>query len=291
MIAVVLALMSAVGYGLSDFLGGVLSRRGSAWAVAVAGQASAAVCTGAIAVLGAGHATTTHFAWAALGGAGTAIGSGFLYRGLASGRMGLVAPVSSVGAAIVPMTVGLSSGERLSWPVGLGIIAAIPGIWLVSVTPADPLTRTSGTSSPATPTRTRIPAGLGDGLAAGLGFGVLFVALGQIPRTAGLMPLALCQAISVPILIILAIALRATWTPRDQASRLAILTGPLSTIATGAFLLATQHGYLSITGVLASLYPAGTVLLAAAVLHERIQLRQGIGLGLCGLSLASIATA
>jgi uncharacterized membrane protein len=280
MIAVALALLSAAGYGLSDFLGGVLSRRGSAWPVAVAGQVSATVCTAAVALWTGGHATTAHYAWAVLAGVGTAVGSGFLYRGLASGRMGLVAPVSAVGAAIVPMAVGLGSGERFGWLVGLGVIAAIPGIWLVSVGQPDP---------PAGRKRPRVPPGLGDGLAAGLGFGVLFVALGQIPRSAGLLPLALCQATSVPVLVAVAVALGAAWVPRDRPSRLGLLTGPLGTVATGAFLLARQHGYLSVVSVLASLYPAVTVLLAAALLSERIRLRQGLGLALCAVSLACIA--
>jgi drug/metabolite transporter (DMT)-like permease len=126
-------------------------------------------------------------------------------------------------------------------------------------------------------------------LAAGLGFGVLFVALGQVPRTAGLVPLAVCQATSVPILVLAAVALRAAWVPADRPGRLALLTGPLGTVATGAFLLATQHGYLSVAGVLTSLYPAVTVLLAAGLLRERIRLRQGLGLALCAVSLACIA--
>jgi drug/metabolite transporter (DMT)-like permease len=294
MIAVSLALLSAAGYGLSDFLGGFLSRRGSAWPVAVAGQLSAAVCTTVVALLTRGHPTGAHFAWAVLGGAGTAIGSGFLYRGLATGRMGLVAPVSAVGAAIVPVLVGLASGERLSWLTWLGFGAAVPGIWFVSVGPRDPASRRDGLRSGAGRSkagrmRAAVPAGLGDGLAAGLGFGVLFVALGQIPRTGGLLPLALCQATSVPVLVVVAMALRVAWVPRDRASRLAVLTGPLGTVATGAFLLATQHGYLSVAGVLASLYPAVTVLLAVVVLRERIRLRQGIGLALCGASLACVA--
>ena len=117
----------------------------------------------------------------------------------------------------------------------------------------------------------------------------MFVALGQIPRSAGLWPLATCQATSVPVLIAVAATLRAQWVPLDRVSGLATLTGPLGTLSTGAFLLATQRGYLSIAGILVSLYPAGTVLLATAVLKERIHLRQGIGLGLCTLAVTCIA--
>lgn len=292
MAAVIFALFSAGAYGVSDFLGGVLSRKGSAWAVAVAGQMSAAACTSLVAVLAGGHPSRNHLAWAVLAGVGTAVGSGFLYRGLASGRMGVVAPVSAVGAAVVPVVAGIATGETLSWVVGLGILAALPGIWLVSTAPT-----TGSTQSPrASTTRARDPrirfgtvAGLRDGVVAGLGFGVLFVALGQVPQDAGLWPLAVCQATSVPVLIGLAVALRSAWKPLGRASKLALLTGPLGTLATGAFLLATQHGYLAVAGILASLYPAGTVLLATAILHERIHLLQGLGLGLCAFAVACVA--
>jgi uncharacterized membrane protein len=71
--------------------------------------------------------------------------------------------------------------------------------------------------------------------------------------------------------------------------RWAALAGPLGATATGSFLLATQQGYLTVTGVLASLYPATTVLLAALVLHERIHRAQGVGLGLCAAAVALVA--
>jgi drug/metabolite transporter (DMT)-like permease len=289
MSAVLLALFSAAAYGASDFLGGLLSRKGSVWPVAVAGQLSAALCTSLVAGFVPGSPTAGNFAWAALAGAGNAVGSGFLYRGLASARMGVVAPVSAVGAALVPVLAGLAAGERLSWIVALGMFAALPGIWLVSTAPANSRPVPAASRPQAPDSRSFLPAGLGDGAAAGLGFGILFVALGQIPRVAGLWPLAMSQATSVPVLIAAAVALRAPWQLRDRASRISLLTGPLGTLATGAFLLATQHGYLSIAGVLTSLYPAGTVLLATAILKERIYALQGIGLGLCAVAVACVA--
>jgi uncharacterized membrane protein len=289
MAAVLLALFSAAAYGLSDFLGGVLSRKGSAWPVAVAGQLSAAFCTSLVAGFAPGHPAATDFAWAMVAGAGNAIGSGFLYRGLSSGRMSVVAPVSAVGAALVPVLVGLAAGERLSWAVALGMVAALPGIWLVSTVPASSMTLSVASRPHTRGTHFVLPAGLSDGATAGLAFGILFVALGQIPRGAGLWPLATSQAFSVPVLIAAAISLRAPWSTRDRASKLSLLTGPLGTLATGAFLLATQHGYLSVAGILASLYPAATVLLATAILKEQIHARHGIGLGLCAVAVACIA--
>lgn len=284
--AVILALVSAVAYGLSDFVGGLVSRHASAWSVAVVGQSSSTACTAAIALAVPGSPQPADFAWALLAGVGSGMGTGFLYRGFSAGRMSVVAPVSAVGAAVVPVLVGAFGGERPSLLVWLGILAAMPGIWLVASVPEDDLGRLdpeATTSGPA------VADGLVDGVLAGLGFGVLFAALGQVPDDAGLWPLTLTQLASVPVVVLLALALRAAWVPRGRTVRWAMLAGPLGAAATGAFLLASQRGYLSVAGVLASLYPATTVLLAALLLRERIHRAQGLGLGLCAAAIALVA--
>ena len=284
--AVLLALVSAVAYGLSDFVGGLVSRHASAWAVAVVGQLSATVCTATIALLVPGNPEPADFAWALLAGVGSGTGTGFLYRGLSTGRMSVVAPVSAVGAAVVPVLVGALGGERPSVLVWLGIVAALPGIWLVASVPEDDLARLD---QETVSTRPAVADGLVDGVLAGLGFGVLFAALGQVPDNAGLWPLSLTQLASVPVVVLLAWALRAPWVPRGRTVRWALLAGLLGAAATGAFLLASQRGYLSVAGVLASLYPATTVLLAALLLRERIHRAQGLGLGLCAAAVALVA--
>ncbi|CAN5202873.1 DMT family transporter [soil metagenome] len=284
--AILLALASAVAYGLSDFVGGVVSRRASAWSVAVLGQLSSTACTAAVALSVASTPQPRHFAWAVVAGVGSGVGTGFLYRGFSSGRMSVVAPVSAVGAAVVPMAAGALAGDRPSPLVWLGILAALPGIWLVASVPEDDLARTDpgfdGQGATAM-------SGLVDGILAGLGFGVLFAALGQVPDSAGLWPLTLSQAVSVPAVVLLAISVGAPWMPRGRSVRWALLAGPLGATATGCFLLASQQGYLAVAGVLASLYPATTVLLAALVLHERIHGSQGMGLGLCAAAVALVA--
>lgn len=279
--AVVLALLSAVSYGLSDFVGGLVARRTSAWSVAVVGQASSAMCVVTAALFIRGDPTRTDLLWGLLAGVGSGVGAGFLYRGFSSGRMGVVAPISAVGAAVVPVLAGTVGGERLSLLVWVGILAALPGVWLVSRTPEDPL----ASGAP----RESVAAGVFDGALAGVGFGLLFAALGQVPDAAGWWPLAVCQAVSIPTVVLIAMALRADWVPRGRAVRLAALCGPLGALATAAFLLATQAGYLTVAGVLTSLYPASTVLLAALVLHERVHRAQGVGLALCGAAIAFVA--
>ncbi len=280
--AIAFALFSALAYGLSDFVGGLLSRRVSAWPVAVVGQLSAIVCTAAVAAFVHGTPTSQHLLWAILAGVGSGVGTGFLYRGFASGRMSVVAPVSAVGAAVVPVLAGALGGERLSLVVWLGVVLALPGIWLVSGTAEElPDGTTTGRAS--------LAEGVLDGVLAGLGFGVLFAALGQIPEEAGLWPLALAQAVSLPAVVLLAVGLRAAWLPRERYTWWALVAGPLGATATAAFLLATQAGFLTVAGVLSSLYPATTVLLAALVLHEKVHRAQGVGLGLCALAIAFVA--
>jgi drug/metabolite transporter (DMT)-like permease len=187
-----------------------------------------------------------------------------------------------VGAALVPVLVGALTGERPAPLAWVGIAVALPGVWLVSSAP---------TPAGGQLVDGRLAAGLVDGVLAGLGFGLLFAALGQIPSSAGLWPLAVCQAVSVPAVVALATMLGATWRPRGRTVRWALAAGPLGATATGLFLLATQQGFLTIAGVLAALYPASTVLLAAVVLRENVHRAQGVGLGLCAVAVVLVAGA
>lgn len=281
--AILLALISALAYGLSDFVGGLVSRRVSAWPVAVVGQLSATACTVVVALSVAGSPTRADFAWALLAGVGSGMGTGFLYRGFASGRMSVVAPVSAVGAAVVPVLAGFLGGERFSLAVWAGIALALPGIWLVSST-AEELPQ-GGTAR----SRASLAEGVVDGILAGLGFGLQFAAVGQVPEEAGLWPLAFAQAVSLPVVVVLATALGAAWLPRRRYTWWALAAGPLGASALVAFLLATQGGFLTVAGILASLYPASTVVMAALILHEKVHRAQGIGLGLCAVAIAFLA--
>jgi drug/metabolite transporter (DMT)-like permease len=279
--AIVLALLSAVMYGLSDFVGGLVSRRASAWPAAVVGQASSTLCTALAALFVAGSPTPAHFAWGALAGLGGGIGTAFLYRGLSNGRMGVVAPVSAIGSAVVPVAVGALTGERPGSLMWIGIVLALPAIWLISTVPR----------SVQDHHRDSFAAGLADGVLAGLGFGGMFAALGQVPDGAGLWPLVTVQAFSVVGVILLATGLRADWMPRSRGTAWAALTGPFGAAAALAFLLATHHGFLTLSGVLAAFYPAVTVLLAVFVLREHVHRVQAIGLALCSVSIVLVSLA
>ena len=276
---IVLALMAAVGYGAADFVGGLTARRVSPWAIALAGQLAGGLAMLAVGLYLPGQARPADFAWALMAGLGSAVGTVFLYRGLARGRMGVVAPVSGVGAALVPVFVGVSLGERLGTLTWVGVLVALPGIYFVSREVADGTGRSWG--------------GIADGAMAGLGFGLLFVALGQVPESAGVLPLAANQGVGAVFTLVAAGLLRQAWFPRDRTGRRAAgwgaVGGLLGAAGTAAFLAATHSADLAVVGVLASLYPAVTVLLAATVLREPFRLSQGLGLLVCGASVGLVA--
>jgi drug/metabolite transporter (DMT)-like permease len=159
---------------------------------------------------------------------------------------------------------------------------ALPGIWLVASPPAA-----------GRPAAGRLGAGAGsgrtDGVLAGLGFGTLFAALAQIPEESGFLPLALNQVVAGVAVVAVATALRSPWLPREPQALAGVVSGILGALATGAFLVATHHGYLTVTAVITSLYPAFTVLLAASLLREHVHRAQAMGLALCAVAIALVA--
>lgn len=274
--AVLLALLAAASYGLADFVGGVYSKRVSPWSVALMAQVGGAAVVLFVCLFVDGSPTRIDLWWTVVAGLGNGFGTAFLYRGLSLGRMGVVAPVSGVGAALVPIAVGVLTGERPDPLVWLGISVAMPAIWLVAREPgAD---RSSG-----------LGAGLTDGLLAGLGFGTLFAALAQIPEEAGLLPLALNQVIAAGAIVAVAMTLRSPWVPREPIALVGMVSGCLGALATGAFMIANRSGYLTVTAVIASLYPAFTIMLAASLLREHVHKTQAMGLGLCAVTVVLVA--
>lgn len=167
---------------------------------------------------------------------------------------------------------------RPSWLVWVGVLVALPGIWLVSrETTPDRLARMRGA--------------LVDGATAGAGFGILFVALAQISDNAGLLPLAANQLTGAILTLVVVISLRQPWRPRRGVVGWGTASGVLGASGTLAFMVATGTISLGIAAVLASLYPAVTVLLAASVLGERIDTGQRTGIGVCTIAVATLALA
>ena len=164
---IVLGLAAALLYGSADFGGGLLSRRMAFMPVTVVGSAAATVLVWVVLVVGGGPAPSAHaIAWGLVSGVGGGVGTLVLYRGLARGQMSVVGPISAVGSAVVPVVVGVALGERPSPLAMIGVVLALPAIALAAANGA------AGSITLKT-------AGVTDGLVAGTGFGVLFVALAQ----------------------------------------------------------------------------------------------------------------
>ncbi|PRX99092.1 DMT family transporter [Allonocardiopsis opalescens] len=277
-IGITLALLAAVGYGAADFVGGAGARRAPTMSIVFIGQLTGAAAMVIVGLASPGTPTPADFGWALLAGLGSAAGSIFLLRGLSRGRMALVAPTSAVSAAVLPVLAGLAGGERPVALVWIGLVLALPGIWLVSRQVPDGAGPSSGGRGAFT-----------DGLLGGLGFGVLFVALGQIPESAGTLPLAVNQLTGALVTIAVATVLRQTWRPGRGAAGWGITSGLLGASGSLAFVEAGHLADLGVVAVLASLYPAVTVLLARTLLGERLGAGQHLGLVCCSAAVGLIA--
>jgi drug/metabolite transporter (DMT)-like permease len=282
-IGITLALLAAIGYGTADFVGGTGARRAPTMSIVFSGQVIGAAAMLVVGLASPGTPSLADFAWALLAGLGSAAGSIFLLRGLSRGRMAVVAPTSAVGAGGLRGVGGRAGGQRPVTLVWIGLVLAIPGIWLVSRSVPD------GTEAASCEPSSAGRGAFVDGLLGGLGFGVLFVALGQIPQTAGTLPLALNQLTGAFVTVAVATAVRQTWRPNGPATGWGVTSGLLGASGSLAFVEASHLADLGVVAVLASLYPAVTVLLARAVLSERLGARQRLGLVLCSAAVALIA--
>ena len=273
MIAVVLALAGAISYGVSDFIGGLVSRRTTVWPVAVLSCLGSLIGAFVLALLDPGTPTTADLAWGAVAGVGAGAGTAFLYRGLAGGRMGVV--VSGVGATVIPVLIGVLAGERPADLVWLGMLAAVPGIWLVSREGSLGASAARG-------------SGLLEGVLAGIGFGVLFAGLGQVPAGAGLWPLCMAEVTAVLTTLVAALALGGNPRPSGRFEWWGLVSGLLAAAAGLAFLLATHRGLLSVSAVLVSLYPASRASSPRSC-SASTSTAPRPGLGLCAVAVVLVA--
>ena len=284
--AALLALGSALWYGVSDFSGGLAARRSPAVAVVLVSNAlSLALAGGAVGLLPGSAYSTRDLAWGTAAGAVGLLGVVLLYRGLAIGPMSVVAPLTAVLAAVVPVVVGTVRGDRPGPAAVTGIVVAIPAIAMVG--------REAGSAAAQASGRTGIePGALASALLAGVSFGGFYVLLAQTGGDGGAWPLVGQRAASVVILLALtgvALLRRRPALPRGVALRLALLAGVTDFLANLAFVLATHRGLLALVAVLSSLYPAATVVLARGILGERLSRTQVAGIGLAGLAVTLIA--
>jgi drug/metabolite transporter (DMT)-like permease len=262
-LAIALALAASASWGLGDFFGGLTSRRLHVLTVLVVQQlfGLAAALTWVLAS-GDGFPGWEALAWAAAAGTSGCLGIGALYRGMAIGAMGIVAPVSAV-SAVIPFAVGIGSGERPGALQVLGIVLALVG---VAVASREPAAQGGGRA-----------AGIGLALLAALGFGLYFVFADRAADASVPIAVATARGVSLAVAFTAALAVGVSLrSPRRLLPTLA-LVGFCDVGANMLFALATTHGYLSIVSVLSALYPVVTVALAAIVLRERVAPTQRLG--------------
>ncbi|NEY31530.1 EamA family transporter [Streptomyces sp. PRKS01-65] len=258
-----LALTSAVCYGLVDFAGGLLSRRVHFTAVSLLGQLGGLLLAlvAALAVpAGAPHAPD--LLWGALSGVGSGTAMHFLNRGLSRGAMSVVVPVSAVtGVALSVLCGVLVLGDRPGLTAWAGIAVTVPALWLVCG---------PGPGGPG-------PA-VADGLLASAGVAVQYLALGQAGPGSGLWPVVAGRVAAVLLLLPGGMRHpgRLRLPPRQTAQ--ALLIGAGAALGLILYLLAAQRQLLAVAVVLASLYPALPVVLGVALLREPVTGRQVAGL-------------
>ncbi|MFT2818347.1 EamA family transporter [Leifsonia sp. A12D58] len=298
MLTAVLGLTGALIFGSADFFGGLAAKRISALlATAVAAFAGLVVLLLALPVIGGTWSESAIF-WGGLSGVTGALAISLLYACLAVGPMSILSPLTAVVSAVVPMTFGLLQGDRFApvgyWALGLALVAVV----LVGFVPEKGAVR---------PSITALSMAVGSGAM----IGAFMILIAQTPDDSGLVPLVMNRAVNGTIMFVvvalLALVARARRTQKSVSPALthgshrsatvrtgillALLCGAVDVVANFLLLLGIRAGDLSVMSVLTAMYPAGTILLAAVVLKERIAPVQWAGLILALAAAGMLAIA
>jgi drug/metabolite transporter (DMT)-like permease len=272
--AIALALAASVSWGVGDFLGGVSARRMSTITVLAVAELAGLIAIAAYVALArdplpGGTATAA----AVAAGLGGVLGLGGLYRGMAVGAMGVVAPISGAAAAL-PVAVGLARGERPGAVQLAGVVLVLAGVVLVS--------REPGAAG------TRLAAGVPLALLAALGFGLYFVSIDVASEDGAAWAVCISRGTATVAAVAAALVLGALRVRAGDLPVLAVI-GIFDVGANALLAVALNEGFVSIVAVLASLYPVVTILLARLVLSEHVARPQAIGIGgaLGGVALIS----
>jgi drug/metabolite transporter (DMT)-like permease len=263
-LAITYGISSAMTWGAGDFTGGYASKRTNVYAVLLFSQLTGFILLLLLA-LGLREPLPSATSWIVPGFAGIAGASGLiaLYTGLASERMGIVAPMSAVIATILPMCIGMFTEGFPGHAKILGFVLAVGAVWL--------LTRTD--RQEAIHLREVYLSVL-----AGGGFGIFFVLIGQLNGSAVIWPLVMARIASLSMYVVVVRLRRQSGELLISQLPLILLAGTLDAGGNTFFALATRVGRLDISAVLASLYPAATVLLARYLLKEQLRPQQWGGI-------------
>lgn len=276
MTALLLALACSVAYGSADFLGGVAARGAHVLrVVAIAAPVSLLVELLLLPIVGGDFSTAT-IAWGAGSGVASAASFALLYRTLAIGPMSVLSPVTALVSAVLPVAVGILSGEHLSGLAVGGMVLALAATVIVSG---------GAETRGMRPSRAALFLAFGAGAAIAL----QLVCLDQAPSDSGVAPLVVGRTVSSILVVGAALALRKRLGRERPNVPAAAAAGALDSLANFAFLLAVREGDLAVVAVVTALYPAATVVLARVLLAERISRTQLAGLGLAAVAVSLLA--
>ena len=274
---IIFSLTAALFYGLADYSGSRASRFANSASITFFGQAVAFVALGVfLAIVRTPVMPLESWLWTTGGGFGGALALVAFYKAMSMGSMTVIAPITAVIGLSVPVIAGVLSGERPSGSAWIGILLATVAVALI----ADILDRHD------LPTPPRV---IWMAVAAGLGFGMIFVCMGNASHDHGVWPLFGQRLVSVPTVAAIALIQTRSISVPKRVILLSIGAGVLDTSANGLYLLATSAELMSIVSVVVAMYPVATIFLAMTLDHERLHKSQGVGLLLAITSLVLIS--
>jgi drug/metabolite transporter (DMT)-like permease len=280
---VALAVLSGLIWGVGDFAGGKATQGAAALPVVWVSKLVSLPLLAIYLVATYVPVTPIGLAWGGMAGVAGLVGLVLFYRALSAGAMTVVAPITGVTSAAIPVVAGLLWGERPSGARLLGAGCALLAIALVSIAPHPP-------GRPQVVSWRLVAVALGSGVGFGLFFILLAVAGDAAGGSAGLWPIAGSQLSALIIGGLLVLMARPGPWPRRAGLRFTMLAGPCDMTANALFLLATQGGDLSIVAPLAALYPVTTVILALLIDHERLRSIQVAGLAFAVAALVLVSS-
>jgi len=276
----IFALAGAMIVGASDFGGGLAARMTSPLRVTAWIQATSFLCI-LISVwfVDAPNVTTTDLTAGSIAGLSGTFSFAALYASFSRGQISRLAPVTAIIGAAVPAVVSWVRGEPRTAIQLIGVLVAMLAVAFVTQE------RASADEPKSTP-----PDAFALAVLSGLGFSVFFLALAETSGDAGLWPLLVARAVSVPVVAGVAIALtKGLSMPTRGAVKLTVSAGAAEAVSSVLVLLAFQRGPVAVAAVLGSFYPLSTVALARVILDERLQRIQWVGVGLALLAIPLIA--
>ncbi len=274
LLPIALALAAALLWGASDFGGGLLGRRAPILGVLITTQAVGLLIAASGALIrGEPMLARTDLALTIVAGGLAAVGVGSLYSGLAVGRMGIVAPVTAVLTAVTPALIGIALEGSPSLIVIAGFGLTIVAVIVVALVSDDGSDR---------------PTGIGYAIVGGVTLGLLGAVLSRINLQHVLGPLAIMRGLEIGLFVMFVALRRVPWRMPRSTLPLVVVVGLVDIAGNVAFLTASRIGALSIAAVVSSLYPVVTVILAAAILRERITASHAVGVALAFIAIALI---